>query len=666
MCLKVEYVFVNTAFLDIHAAQWMRGSPESAFSQPYGAVITRSVADEVYKNENPIGKKLYIPESENQAPLQVYTIKGVIEDFPAANSYSPLEPLGIFIEERQFLPDNTSVQVVMLKTVNSKTKEINDWLKNNELLTIIPEGRGGVVFYPLLNNMEENSNGILSVLSYLFLSSLGFMVLLAGFITFSSIYVGTFFNRIRELSLRKSLGAGWAEPFKLLFSEMFLTVLAAFVVSLVCTELLVSVINVVLDSFIGFTISRSTLILHELQYFPFLILFCVVFSLFTSSRIRKIVIMDGVRVTGRHRFRNFMLAFQFFISFLFIGIGAIFHWQYKANQETVFSMLSKKEKEQIYAVNLDIPQLKGKEGIIRSKLGIFRGIVDILESNSALTSSAGLAYPETEEGVRTFAFMLDVSDNFSTFLHIDILQGDLPRNDQSAMVTKALYDKMAGDRTGSLVLDAMTYQVSGVLSDFINIPGNDSADEMIIRTVRDMRYLYVKCLPGYEEETREFIRQILDEWIPPAISYEIRTLHQEINDLQSSERLIRNTFLGLSLLLLFITFMGIYSSVTVDTVQRQTEVAIRKINGASMGDICWLFGRLYMKLLLIAALFAIPLLMIAGSYIMELMYRAPVNIYNPLFGLALITFLMGQVLIIISYRLVIISQMNPVEAIRSE
>ena len=61
-------------------------------------------------------------------------------------------------------------------------------------------------------------------------------------------------------------------------------------------------------------------------------------------------------------------------------------------------------------------------------------------------------------------------------------------------------------------------------------------------------------------------------------------------------------FMLLSVISLIITVLGIYSAITLDTYSRQKEVAIRKINGAGPRVIALLFGKLYIRLLVIAAI----------------------------------------------------------------
>lgn len=60
-------------------------------------------------------------------------------------------------------------------------------------------------------------------------------------------------------------------------------------------------------------------------------------------------------------------------------------------------------------------------------------------------------------------------------------------------------------------------------------------------------------------------------------------------------------FVVCSSICLVITVLGVYGAISIDTIRKQKEVAIRKINGARLPDIYWLFAKNYLVLFLIAS-----------------------------------------------------------------
>ena len=131
--------------------------------------------------------------------------------------------------------------------------------------------------------------------------------------------------------------------------------------------------------------------------------------------------------------------------------------------------------------------------------------------------------------------------------------------------------------------------------------------------------------------------------------------------------MISELFMLLSVISLIITVLGIYSAITLDTYSRQKEVAIRKINGAGPRVIALLFGKLYIRLLVIAA---IPSLAIVYLFLRMLISKKVVIsaewLNNPVLWLSIIFLTTTIVFITVAYRIWLISRLNPAEVIKSE
>ena len=126
-------------------------------------------------------------------------------------------------------------------------------------------------------------------------------------------------------------------------------------------------------------------------------------------------------------------------------------------------------------------------------------------------------------------------------------------------------------------------------------------------------------------------------------------------------------FTLLSIISLIITVLGIYSAITLDTHSRQKEVAVRKINGAGPQAIAFLFGKLYIRLLVIAA---IPSLAIVYLFLHALIkseaIMSPGWLNNPLIWLEIILLTTTIVCVTVAYRIWLISRLNPATVIKTE
>ena len=84
-------------------------------------------------------------------------------------------------------------------------------------------------------------------------------------------------------------------------------------------------------------------------------------------------------------------------------------------------------------------------------------------------------------------------------------------------------------------------------------------------------------------------------------------IQDDLYEIQAMEYMLKDTILFFAIVSIIITLLGVYSSITLDTERRQKEVAIRKVNGAGMSHIIWLFTRLYITLLMVTAALSFPL-----------------------------------------------------------
>lgn len=172
----------------------------------------------------------------------------------------------------------------------------------------------------------------------------------------------------------------------------------------------------------------------------------------------------------------------------------------------------------------------------------------------------------------------------------------------------------------------------------------------------------------YKEGTWNECRKALEHLYQTECSAEnILRLNSEeevYNNYLRSEEMLTRLLSFASLVCILTAMFGIYSLVTLTCEQRRKEIAIRKVNGATVWSILFLFFREYLIMLCIAALFAFPITyVIIKQWILNYVRQvsiSPLPFILILIGLAL-TVIAG-----ISWRVWKAANENPAEVIKNE
>ena len=110
--------------------------------------------------------------------------------------------------------------------------------------------------------------------------------------------------------------------------------------------------------------------------------------------------------------------------------------------------------------------------------------------------------------------------------------------------------------------------------------------------------------------------------------------------------------------------LSIYSAISMDTISRQKEVAIRKINGATPKTIGLLFGKTYLIIYLIAFCAVYPLLRLM---LIEMLEGAGLkNIYHWDCGILLFLTMGLLIFCITAYKIYKVMHLNPAGILKKE
>ena len=173
-----------------------------------------------------------------------------------------------------------------------------------------------------------------------------------------------------------------------------------------------------------------------------------------------------------------------------------------------------------------------------------------------------------------------------------------------------------------------------------------------------------KYKEGTWNECRKALEHLYQTECSPENILRLNSEEEVYNNYLRSEEMLTRLLSFASLVCILTAMFGIYSLVTLTCEQRRKEIAIRKVNGATVWSILYLFFREYLIMLCIAALFAFPIIyVIIKQWILNYVRQvsiSPLPFILILIGLAL-TVIAG-----ISWRVWKAANENPAEVIKNE
>lgn len=682
---ELETIEVDTLYNKVFTPEMVAGSWKMASRTANAVILSQSTAIKIFGSAaTAIGKHLTLSRRLNTSPDStpktggiVYTVQAVMEDIPLNNGFvfmGHIDALtvndseGLFQSPRRNEMVAARTYVLLIPGADPSVLEMEfakrnyTYTLNNQVCDVIAKNIGQM--------MQKKGAYVLGITTGI----VGTLILLVGLVNFFHFLIGSFLNRTREYSIMKMLGANWKQQFLLLFTQSLIIVFASSFLVVWGIELIGNRIDF---SLMGVTMAfpPEILLKHALQYIAFLILLCAVVCLFVSIRIRRISIQTGMyggsKRRGKQWGRNFMLGIQFFICWIFVAFTVGLFLQSEKTTKTLFHTLSSQEKEAILSIPLDYPFLKNEEKLAMvERFKQHAGVKDILLSDIAYTQGTSGNILMTEKGNDnswTDIDILCVPLNFFTFMNIPIKEGRTIRTKNDLVMDEVWQEKQKKNVIGMNFYDQATdFTVCGVCAPFQTDVHNHSGGYAF--TLYDpsvyVGHCYVKCYPEQQKEVVKWVEKIRREVLPENIPYQVRTFQDDLYEVQAMEYILKDIILFFAIVSIIITLLGVYSSITLDTERRQKEVAIRKVNGAGIRPIVWLFARLYIILLVVTAAITFPLIYMA----LQLWKQIYTVFFNDGFFFWAGIFISVAMLtaLTIWFRILKIAKINPVEAIKNE
>ncbi len=662
--------FADTSFFSVFDLPFISGTPEKFSTDPNSLIITQSIALKYFGKDNPIGKKLQIMGNDGIDNMTAQVL-AVIKDVPQNSHFRfdfliPYRPQmasrsNVGVYSYVLLSDNVNGSVVEKKINRLKQDHFKEW----RLDSITTLGLQPLNSIHLQSDYfdELDVNGNMQVI-YIF-SITAFLILAIACINYLNISLAQNVKRSKEIGLRKVLGANKAQVIFQFITESFIIVLIALFFAAFFIQISLPLFNRFTEKSLSLEHNGYLVIL-----FPVIIVVTLMAALYPAlvlSNFYPISALKNILQAGALKHTSLkkgLLVFQFSIAVILLICTAVIYQQLSFIRAKNLGF----EKEQVVVLPLRSPQSQKMHPVLKQELLMIPDIINVGATHSVPgdeIDGSNYQIPSITEKKNDedqgFAFnTLFVDKDYLGLMNIRFLAGknfDAANNSKAGsalIINKAMVEKLnwqnpeqaIGKIIEYFVPETRTFQsanVIGVTDDFHYQSLRHIIEPLVIRlsdpgaiNIRDytatITSLSVKIQGGSVQGTLDRMKAV---WKNSNNSYpfEYNFLDDKIKKLYSADEKLGNIFSLFSLVVLFITAIGLFGISILTIEQRTKEIGIRKVLGATVTNIVSMISKDFLKIVVLAFIISFPIAWWAmNKWLEDFAYR--INIEWWVFALA--------------------------------
>ncbi len=633
--------FSDPGFFEMFTFSIVSGSTENLLSDINSIVITESISQKYFPDQDPIGRSLVIDLSgyENQ-----YNIAAVIQDIPD-NSSITLDIIISFEKLREVLPENVfrswgnilAENYVLLKpeTIPAELEKKFDSISADHYQKQMGKNwRSEYLLQPFGEIHLDKSipSGILPVSDpayAIMLSGIGILVLFIACINFMTLSLGKSTGRAREVGMRKVMGAFRGQLIKQYLGEAVLTSFFALMIGIVFAVL-------VLPYFNGFTGKNLVMAFEPGLIIMMLTVVLIIgiaagsYPAFNLSGFQPVsVIRKNLKLTGKGVLGKVLIIMQFAISIILIISTLIMNGQMTLLKEKNLGF--DKERTIIIETNANRENDKQLYNTFKNELSGFPEIKSLAASSNTFGIRwSRFGFSEQSGTFRSFYANIVDYDYIKT-LGIKLKSGrEFSREftvdeTQSIVVNEELMKYFGWDTIEDKKLPGprlKPHRIIGVVEDFhfnslheeirpmalmLNTrePFTSGLNDVSTSTDFLFGFILVRIDKG---PLTNVIDKIEDKWknVSGGQSLEFSFLDENLNEQYKEEKKWSNGINYASVFAVLIACLGLLGLAALAAEKRIKEIGIRKVLGASAPKIILLLSKELLILVSTANILAWP------------------------------------------------------------
>lgn len=688
--LPIRGFYTDPSFFDVFTFPLVRGNASTALSNPNSVIISESTAQKIFRTTDVLGKALELKNVRRaKDSVAVYEITGVIAD-PPENSHMAFEVLislstlppeyqsytGDFRNVSSYgfqyvyllLNDNAVIPKLQtrlnkLSTEASKRADAKINFHLQALTAIVPG--------PDLSTLGGSLGPTWENEGFIIFGVICLLILLPACFNYTNISIARALKRAKEIGLRKTMGGLKNQIFFQFITETVLITSVSLLGSLVMFYFIRREFQTMLVSGSSLNLSLTWTIGIALAAFALFTGFVAGF--FPALHFAGLNPIQALRnqshkQSSQGRIRKGLTIFQFALSFCFIIGLIVFTRQYHYNLSYDFGF----ERENIVDV-----QLQGvKPEQFRNQFSQLASVQNVSMSSHIMGVGTGAQMTASVDSRDSFeVYEIFADHNYINVLKLELVAGknfpnELWQREKYILVNEEFLRQFKlgtpFEALGKLVrIEDKEVEIIGVLKNFNYTSLLRPIEAFMIRN--DPRQFELANLSVRFTDAYGSLSEMESAWkaIEPDKKFEARFFDDELRESYDFYKTFLKLVGFLGILAISISLLGLLGMVVYTSETKTKEVGIRKVMGATTASITLLLSKDYLKLMLWAALFAVPLTIWMADFILPKLqeYHVTLNFWDVLLSL---TILLTMGLATIASQTFKTASTNPAETLRTE
>lgn len=507
------------------------------------------------------------------------------------------------------------------------------------------------------------------------LLAIAILVIVIAFINFINFFFALVPVRLKSVNTRKILGASRS-------NLVFGIVVESVVMIIVALALAAGIVKLFCGSTIAALIPCSALISNNIAiaFGTALggIVLAIISSLYPALYITAFppaFALKGSFGTASKgmAFRVGLICFQFIVSLILIICASFvtMQRQYMLHYDMGF------DRSNLLQVNTSSKIAAMRESAT-SELKNNPEIKDVTFASGDIVTSFRMDWGRPFKGEQINFKCYPVQHNFLDFMGIEIVEGrNFTDSDELCDNGVFIFNEAARDKFGLTLEDKIhghqtETDIVGICKNFNYKALSEGIEPFALYIFgknpwTTLNTLYIRTQPGADIPTLiDWIKTKLNEMDPsvPKDEFDVMFFDSRLDSEYGRERNASRIILLFTVLAITISLMGVFGLVMFEAEHRRKEIAIRRINGASVVDVLKMFNIKFIRIVIVCFVLSIPISwLIVDAYLKGFAYRMPTHwwvFFSAFLSVMIVT------LIVVTLRCLSAALSNPIKSIKTE